>query len=139
MGLNIQSKRIRTLILSLAQELRSTLGKMPNKVVVTSGQVVTIFRGSCNRFIAASKCRVAAKIYPTSVLYPQFCFFVRDELKFMPVSVLYIYLTGFQNNLFFYFFFLSNKLVPFKYKVLCECLRCRPQLTAHARGIKNSV
>ena len=45
MGVEIQSKRIRTLILSLAQELRSTFGRMPNKVVVTSGQVVTIFIG----------------------------------------------------------------------------------------------
>ena len=45
MGGEIQSKRIRTLILSLAQELRTTFGRMPNKVVVTSGQVVTIFRG----------------------------------------------------------------------------------------------
>ena len=40
-GVEIQSKTIRTLILSLAQELRTTFGKMPNKVVVTSGQVVT--------------------------------------------------------------------------------------------------
>ena len=45
MGVEIQSKRIQTLILSLAQELRTTFGSMPNKVVVTSGQVVTIFRG----------------------------------------------------------------------------------------------
>ena len=45
MGVEKQSKRIRTLILSLAQELRTTFGKMPNKVVVTSEQVVTIFRG----------------------------------------------------------------------------------------------
>ena len=45
MGLEIQSKRIRTLILSLAQELRATFDSMPNKVVVTLGQVVTIFRG----------------------------------------------------------------------------------------------
>ena len=58
-------------------------------VVVTSGQVVTILGTSCNRLIAASKCRVAAKIYPISVLYPQFRFFVRDEHKFTPVSVLY--------------------------------------------------
>ena len=36
---------------------------------------------SCNRFTAASKCRDAAKIYPTSVLSPQFRFFVRDEHK----------------------------------------------------------
>ena len=70
MGVEIQSKRIRTLILRLAQELRTTFDRMPNKVVVTSGQVVTIFRGKFNRFIAASKCRVAAKIYPASVLYP---------------------------------------------------------------------
>ena len=70
MGVEIQSKRIRTLILSLAQELRTTFGRMPNKVVVTSGQVVTILGASCNRFIAASKCRVAGKICPTSVLYP---------------------------------------------------------------------
>ena len=74
MGVEIQSKTIRTLILSLVQELRTTFGKMPNKVVVTSGQWK-------NRFTAASKCRVAAKIYPTSVLYSQFCFFVRDEHK----------------------------------------------------------
>ena len=40
-----RGKRIRTLILSLAQELRTMFGWMPNKVVVTSGQVVTIFRG----------------------------------------------------------------------------------------------
>ena len=40
MGVNIISKRIRTLILSLAQELRTTFGKMPNLVVVTLGQVV---------------------------------------------------------------------------------------------------
>ena len=91
MGVEIQSKRIRTLILSLSQELRATFVKMPNKVVVTSGQVVTFLRGSCNRFIAASKCRVAAKIYLPPVSYPQFCFFIRDEHKFMPVSVLYIY------------------------------------------------
>ena len=45
MGVEIQSKRIRILILSLAQELRSTFGRMPNKVVVTSEQVVTIFMG----------------------------------------------------------------------------------------------
>ena len=45
MGVEIQSKRILTLILSPAQELRTTFGRMPNKVVVTSGQVVTIFRG----------------------------------------------------------------------------------------------
>ena len=43
MGVEIQSKRIRTLILSVAQELRTTYGRMPNKVVVTSGQVVTFF------------------------------------------------------------------------------------------------
>ena len=36
---------------------------------------------SCYRFTAAFKCRDAAKIYPTSVLYPQFRFFVRDEHK----------------------------------------------------------
>ena len=70
-GIEIQSKRIRTLIIRIAQELRTTFGKMPNKFVVTLGQVVT----SCNGFIAASKCRVAVKIYPTSVLYPQFFFF----------------------------------------------------------------
>ena len=80
MWVKIQSKRIRTLILSLAQELRTTFGRMPNKVVVTSGQVVTILGASCNRFIVASKCRVSAKIYPTSVLYLQFCFFIRDEV-----------------------------------------------------------
>ena len=45
MGVEIQSKRIRTLILNLAQELRTTFGRLPNKVVVTQGQVVTIFRG----------------------------------------------------------------------------------------------
>ena len=45
MGVEIQSRRIRTLILSLAQELRTAFGKMQNKVVVTSEQVVTIFRG----------------------------------------------------------------------------------------------
>ena len=45
MGVEIQSQRIRTLILSLAQELRTTFGKMPNTVVVTSEQVATIFRG----------------------------------------------------------------------------------------------
>ena len=45
MGVEIQSKRIRTLILSLAQELSTTYGKLPNKIVVTSGQVVTIFLG----------------------------------------------------------------------------------------------
>ena len=100
MGVEIQSKKIRTLILSVAQELRTTFGKMPNKVAVTSGQVVTIFRASCNRFIAASKCRFAVKIYPTSVLYPQFCIFIRDEHKLIPVSVLYIFFTAFQNNLF---------------------------------------
>ena len=44
-GVEIKSKRIRTLILSLAQELRTTFGRLPNNVVVTSGQVVTIFRG----------------------------------------------------------------------------------------------
>ena len=41
MRVEIHSKWIRTLILSLAQELRTTFGKMPNKLVVTSGQVVT--------------------------------------------------------------------------------------------------
>ena len=45
MGVEIQSKRIPTLILSLAQELRATFDRMTNKVVVTLGQVVTIFRG----------------------------------------------------------------------------------------------
>ena len=35
-GVEIQSEKIRTLILNLAQELRTTFGKMPNKVVVTS-------------------------------------------------------------------------------------------------------
>ena len=105
MVVEIQSKRTRTLIFSLAQELRTTFGKMPNKVVVTAGQVVTILGVSCNRFIATSKCRVAAKIYPTSILYPQFSFFIRDEHKFVPISVLCIFLTAFQNNLFFYRFF----------------------------------
>ena len=38
-GVEIQCKRIRTLRLSLAQELRTTFGSMPNKVVVTAGQV----------------------------------------------------------------------------------------------------
>ena len=70
MGVNIQSKRIRTFIISLAQELRTTFGKMSNKVVVTSGQVVTIFGASFNICFADSKCLVAAKIYPTSVFYP---------------------------------------------------------------------
>ena len=45
LGVEIQSKRIRTLILTLAQELGTTFGKMSNKVFVTSEQVVTIFRG----------------------------------------------------------------------------------------------
>ena len=36
MGVEIQSEKIRTLILNLAQELRTTFGKMPNKVVLTS-------------------------------------------------------------------------------------------------------
>ena len=36
MGVEIQSEKIRTLILNLAQELRTSFGKMPNKVVVTS-------------------------------------------------------------------------------------------------------
>ena len=79
MGVEIQSKKIGTLILSLTQEMR------------TIGASCYNFRASCNTFIAASKCRDAAKIYPTSVVYPQFCFFVRDEHKFMPVSVLNIY------------------------------------------------
>ena len=35
-GVEIQSEKIRTLILNLAEELRTTFGKMPNKVVVTS-------------------------------------------------------------------------------------------------------
>ena len=35
--------------------------------------------------------------------------------------------------------FLSNKVVPFKSIVLCECLKCRPQLTTHALRIKVSV
>ena len=52
-GVEVQNKRILTSILSLAQELRTTFGKMQNKVVVTSGQVVTILGASCNRFIAA--------------------------------------------------------------------------------------
>ena len=38
---------------------------------------------------------------------------------------------------FFLQIFLSNTLVPFKNIVLSEYLKCRPQLTAHARGIKN--
>ena len=45
MEVEIQSKRIRIWILSLAQELRATFGKMPNKVVVATGQVVAIFKG----------------------------------------------------------------------------------------------
>ena len=68
MGVEIQSKRIRTLILSLSQKLRTTIGRLPNKVVVTLGQVVTFLGASCNTFIAASKCRVAAHIYLTSFL-----------------------------------------------------------------------
>ena len=54
MGVQIQSKMIRTLILSLTQELRTTFGKIPNKVVVTSEQVVTIFRGKLYRFMLVS-------------------------------------------------------------------------------------
>ena len=45
MGVEIQSKKIQTLMLSLAQELKTAFGRMPNKVVVTSGQVVIIFWG----------------------------------------------------------------------------------------------
>ena len=43
-GVEKQSKMIRTLILRRAQELRTTFSKMPNKVGVTSEQVLTIFR-----------------------------------------------------------------------------------------------
>ena len=41
MGVEIQSKRNRNLILSLAQELRITFGRLPNKAVVISGQDVS--------------------------------------------------------------------------------------------------
>ena len=37
-------------------------------------------------------------IYHASVLYPQFCFFVRDVHKCTPVSVLKIYQISIQNN-----------------------------------------
>ena len=61
MEVEIQSKKIRTLILSLAQELRTTFGKMPNKVIVTLGQVVTFLGASCNRFIAALNAELRQK------------------------------------------------------------------------------
>ena len=82
--------------INLAQELKTTFGRMPNEVIVTSGQIVTILGASCNRFIAASKCRVAAKIYP-NISYHSFIsavlLFQRDEHKFMAVFVFFIYIS----------------------------------------------
>ena len=116
-GVEKQSKMVRTLILSLAQELRSTFGKIPKKVGLTSEQVVKTFRGKLYQFYIFF-CAWWTQIYASIRL-----FFISARQHF--------------KTTYFSIDFLLNKLVPFIYIVLCEYLKCCPQLPTHARGITN--
>ena len=108
---------------------------------MTLGQVVMFFMGFfadggvVTNLLRLQNAELRQKYILHQFYIPKFAFSVRDEHKFTPVSVLLYLLDSISKQ----HIFLSNKLVPFKCIVLCECLKCRPQLTSHALRIKVSV